>query len=84
MGKQSQSVRQTFKPIKNKQMNTEIKTDFDKLTFQAKREFNAPVSLVWLAYTKKDCLTNGGLPNHGSEKQRVWISDPKTNGLMIW
>lgn len=43
-------------------MNTEIKTDFDKFTFQAKREFNAPVSLVWRAYTEKELLDQWWAP----------------------
>jgi len=62
LGGQTQSVRQAFKPIKNKQMNTEIKTDFENFTFQAKREFNAPVTLVWRAYTEKELLDQWWAP----------------------
>lgn len=43
-------------------MNTEIKIDLDKFTFQAKREFNAPISLVWLAYTEKELLDQWWAP----------------------
>jgi uncharacterized protein YndB with AHSA1/START domain len=43
-------------------MNTEIKTDFDKFTFRAKREFIAPVSLVWRAYTEKELLDQWWAP----------------------
>lgn len=43
-------------------MNTEIKIDFDKFTFQAKREFNAPISLVWRSYTEKELLDQWWAP----------------------
>lgn len=62
MGRQTQSVRQIIKPIKNKQMNTQINTDFENFTFQAKREFDAPVSLVWRTYTEKEFLDQWWAP----------------------
>jgi len=43
-------------------MKTQIHTDFEKLTFQAKREFDAPVSLVWRAYTEKELLDRWWAP----------------------
>jgi uncharacterized protein YndB with AHSA1/START domain len=43
-------------------MKTEIFTDFDKCTFQAKREFEASVSLVWKAYTEKELLDQWWAP----------------------
>lgn len=43
-------------------MNTQINTDFDKFTFQAKREFEAPVSLVWRAYTEAELLDQWWAP----------------------
>ncbi|MCC5929861.1 MAG: SRPBCC domain-containing protein [Cyclobacteriaceae bacterium] len=35
-------------------MNTEIKTDPKKATFEARREFNADISLVWRAWTEPE------------------------------
>lgn len=43
-------------------MKTQIITDFEKFTFQAKREFNAPLSLVWRAYTEKELLDQWWAP----------------------
>lgn len=43
-------------------MNTQIKTDYENFTFQAKREFDAPVSLVWRAYTEKELLDQWWAP----------------------
>lgn len=43
-------------------MNTEVTTDFEKHTFQAKREFNAPLSLVWRAFTEKELLDQWWAP----------------------
>lgn len=43
-------------------MKTEIKTDFENFTFQAKRAFDAPVSLVWKAYTEKALLDQWWAP----------------------
>lgn len=43
-------------------MNTQIKTNFEERTFQSKREFNAPVSLVWRAYTEKELLDQWWAP----------------------
>ncbi|MCL6493623.1 MAG: SRPBCC domain-containing protein [Ignavibacterium sp.] len=43
-------------------MNTQIKTDFENFTFQAKREFDAPVSLVWRTYTEKEFLDQWWAP----------------------
>lgn len=43
-------------------MNTQINTDFEKFTFQAKREFLAPVSLVWRTYTEKELLDQWWAP----------------------
>jgi len=35
-------------------MNTAITTDLKKATFEARREFNADISLVWRAFTKPE------------------------------
>jgi uncharacterized protein YndB with AHSA1/START domain len=35
-------------------MKTEIKTDLKKATFEARREFNADISLVWRAFTEPE------------------------------
>jgi uncharacterized protein YndB with AHSA1/START domain len=35
-------------------MKTEIKTDIKKATFEARREFNADISLVWRAWTESE------------------------------
>jgi uncharacterized protein YndB with AHSA1/START domain len=35
-------------------MKTEIKTDLKKATFEARREFNADISLVWRAWTEPE------------------------------
>jgi uncharacterized protein YndB with AHSA1/START domain len=35
-------------------MKTEITTDLKKATFEAKREFNADISLVWRAFTEPE------------------------------
>lgn len=43
-------------------MNTEIKTDFEKFTFQARREFSAPLSLVWRAFTKAELIDQWWAP----------------------
>lgn len=43
-------------------MKTEIKTDKEKGTFQAKREFNASVSLVWRAFTEPQLLDQWWAP----------------------
>jgi len=43
-------------------MKTEIRTDFENFTFQAKREFEAPVTLVWKAYTEKELLDQWWAP----------------------
>ncbi|NJL76808.1 MAG: hypothetical protein HC892_19110 [Saprospiraceae bacterium] len=43
-------------------MNTKIHIDFENFTFQAKREFDAPVSLVWRAYTEKALLDQWWAP----------------------
>lgn len=43
-------------------MNTQITTNLDKFTFQAKREFDAPVSLVWRTYTEKELLDQWWAP----------------------
>ena len=43
-------------------MTTQIHTDFEQFTFQAKRTFNAPVSLVWRAYTEKELLDQWWAP----------------------
>jgi len=42
--------------------HTYIDTDFEKHTFQARREFDAPVSLVWRAYTEKELLDQWWAP----------------------
>jgi len=43
-------------------VNTKINTDFEKFTFQAKREFDAPVSLVWRAFTEPELLDQWWAP----------------------
>lgn len=43
-------------------MNTKIVTDREKATFQAKREFNAPVTLVWRAFTEPELLDQWWAP----------------------
>lgn len=43
-------------------MNTEITTDLKLGTFQAKREFNADVSLVWRAWTEAELLNQWWAP----------------------
>lgn len=43
-------------------MQTEIITNFDNCSFQAKRKFNAPVSLVWRAYTEPSLLDQWWAP----------------------
>ena len=35
-------------------MKTEIRTDLKKATFEARREFNADISLVWRAFTEPE------------------------------
>jgi uncharacterized protein YndB with AHSA1/START domain len=43
-------------------MKTEIVTDREKATFQAKREFNASVTLVWRAFTEPELLDQWWAP----------------------
>lgn len=43
-------------------MKTEIIADKEKATFQAKREFNANVSLVWRAFTEPELLDQWWAP----------------------
>lgn len=43
-------------------MKTEIISDKEKATFQAKREFNANVSLVWRAFTETELLDQWWAP----------------------
>lgn len=43
-------------------MKTEIITDTEKATFQAKREFNASVKLVWRAFTESELLDQWWAP----------------------
>lgn len=43
-------------------MSTQIHTDFEKITFQAKRAFDAPLSVVWRAYTEKELLDQWWAP----------------------
>lgn len=43
-------------------MKNEIITDKEKATFQAKREFNANVSLVWRAFTEPELLDQWWAP----------------------
>lgn len=57
-------------------MTTQITTDFDKLTFQAKREFGAPVSLVWRAYTEKELLDQWWAPE-------PWKTETKTMDFKV-
>lgn len=48
--------------LKTHHMKTKIKIDLESCTFQAKREFEAPVSLVWKAYTEKELLDQWWAP----------------------
>ena len=43
-------------------MNTEIHTDFDKFTFQAKRKFDAPLHQLWQAYTEPELIDQWWAP----------------------
>ena len=43
-------------------MNTEITTDAKHCTFQAKREFNADIALVWRAWTEAQLLDQWWAP----------------------
>lgn len=43
-------------------MKTAINTDFDKFTFEAKRLFNAPIALVWKAYTDPELIDQWWAP----------------------
>lgn len=43
-------------------MKTEITTDLKQATFQAKREFNADISLVWRAWTEAELLNRWWAP----------------------
>jgi uncharacterized protein YndB with AHSA1/START domain len=43
-------------------MKTEITTDLKQAIFQAKREFNADISLVWRAWTESDLLDQWWAP----------------------
>lgn len=64
-------------------MKTQIHTDFEKLTFQAKREFDAPIALVWRAYTEKELLDRWWAPKPWStetismdfRKDGKWVYD---------
>jgi len=57
-------------------MNTQITTDFERFTFQAKREFDAPVSLVWRAYTEYELLDQWWAP-------RPWKAETKNMDFSI-
>ena len=37
------------------------------------REFAAPLSKVWAAWTQRNCWMSGGLQDHGKQKQKQWI-----------
>lgn len=43
-------------------MKTEINTNFDKFTFEAKRLFKAPIALVWKAYTEPNLIDQWWAP----------------------
>ena len=43
-------------------MITLVNADLDQYTLQARREFNAPVSLVWRTYTEKELLDQWWAP----------------------
>ena len=63
-------------------MSTKINTDFEKFTFQANREFNAPVSLVWRTYTEKDLLDQWWAPKPW--KTETKSMDFKPDGKWIY
>jgi uncharacterized protein YndB with AHSA1/START domain len=63
-------------------MKTEIITDIKKATFQAKREFHAPLSLVWRAFTEPGLLDQWWAPKPWKcETKRL---DFKPNGKWIY
>lgn len=66
-------------------MKTEIKTDFEKFTFQAKREFNANVSIVWRAYTESDILDQWWAPKpwKAETKSMIFCPDGKWSYDMV-
>lgn len=55
-------------------MKTEIVTDLKKSTFQAVREFEANLSLVWKAWTEAEMLDQWWAP-------KPWKCETKSNGL---
>lgn len=65
-------------------MKTEITTDLKKATFQAKREFEAELALVWRAWTDLSFLISDGHPNPGSAKLKAWTLSPVEPGYMKW
>jgi uncharacterized protein YndB with AHSA1/START domain len=52
-------------------MKTEITTDLHKATFEAKREFNADISLVWRAWTEPELRDQWWAP-------APWICETKS------
>lgn len=43
-------------------MKTQITTDLERAVFEARREFNAPLSLVWRAFTEAELLDQWWAP----------------------
>ena len=48
------------------------------------REFAAELPLVWMHIQNRKFLTNGGHPNHGYQKQNLWISKLAGEDFMRW
>lgn len=63
-------------------MKTEITTDLKLATFQAKREFNAEVSLVWRAWTEAELLDQWWAP--APWKSETKVMDFRVGGKWIY
>jgi uncharacterized protein YndB with AHSA1/START domain len=63
-------------------MKTEITTDLKKATFEAKREFNAELSLVWRAWTEAELLDQWWAP--APWKSETKVMDFREGGKWIY